>query len=123
MTEDIVTEQTNSKPVENRPGQPGNTIGNRWQPGESGNPGGKQKDSLTALLRRLLDANDEAEKTAIVKELISIARKPGQRGQIAALREIFDRIDGRVPDTHKIESDVPISIVFKEIERDAEGTG
>ena len=93
----------------------GNDAG--WQPGQSGNPGGRQKDILTPLLREFLNADDEAEKIAIVKELIGISRTRGMRGQVAALKEIFDRIDGRVPETHKIESDVPITIVFKEVER------
>ena len=87
----------------------------QWQPGESGNPGGRQKDILTPLLREFLNADNEAEKIAIVKELIGISRTRGMRGQVAALKEIFDRIDGRVPETHKIESDVPITIVYKQV--------
>ena len=86
----------------------GNDAG--WQPGQSGNPGGRQKDILTPLLREFLNADNEAEKIAVVKELIGIAKTKGMRGQVAALREIFDRIDGKVPETHKIESDVPIII-------------
>lgn len=121
MTKDIVTEQTNCKPIENRPGQPGNTVGNRWQPGESGNPGGRHKDTLTPLLREFLNADNEAEKIAIIKQLIDIAKSSGMRGQVAAIREILDRIDGKVPDTHKIESEIPISIVYKQV-GDAEGT-
>lgn len=117
MEEDKVIEQTSSKPIENRPGQPGNTIGNRWQPGQSGNPGGRAKDTLTPLLREFLNADNEAEKIAIVQQMISIAKSPGMRGQVAALKEIFDRIDGKVPETHKLESDVPVTVVFKAMER------
>jgi len=81
-----------------------------YQPGQSGNPEGRPPDTLTPLLRKFLNADNEAEKIAIVRELIGIAKTKGMRGQIAALREIFDRIDGKVPETHKIESDVPIII-------------
>lgn len=86
----------------------------KWQKGQSGNPGGRPKDTLTPLLRELLNTNDEAEKRVIVKALLGAAKLTG-RGQVAALKEIFDRIDGKVPDTHKIESDVPINIVYKQV--------
>ena len=109
MTEDKRSQQrsSNGKFIK------GNDAG--WQPGQSGNPGGRQKDILTPLLREFLNADNEAEKIAVVKQLIGIAKSPGMRGQVAALREIFDRIDGKVPETHKIESDVPITIIFKEV--------
>jgi len=97
----------------------GGCTGKGWKPGQSGNPGGRQKDILTPLLREFLNADDEAEKIAVVKQLIGIAKSPGMRGQVAALREIFDRIDGKVPETHKIESDVPITIIFKEVESES----
>ena len=93
------------------------TEATRFEPGQSGNPGGRPKDTMTPLLKELLNANNEAEKIAIVKELIGISKTRGMRGQVAALKEILDRIDGKVPDTHKIESDVPINIVFKPVER------
>ena len=85
-------------------------IDNQWQPGQSGNPGGRPKDTLTKLLLDLLNANNEAEKKAIVQQLIDIGKSHGMRGQVAAIRDIFDRVDGKVPETHKIESDVPIII-------------
>ena len=85
------------------------TKATRFQPGQSGNPGGRPKDTLTPLLRELLNTDNEAEKRVIVKALLSAAKVMG-RGQVSALKEIFDRIDGKVPDTHKIESDVPVII-------------
>lgn len=88
---------------------------NKWKPGQSGNPGGRPKDSLVALLNEYLNANKEADKKAVVQELIKLGIATGSRGQVAALREIFDRIDGKVPDTHKIESDVPINIIYKQV--------
>lgn len=117
MTEDnrseIPCEQGNSKDYKVGYGKP--PIESQWKPGQSGNPEGKAPDTLTPLLRKFLNADNEAEKIAVVKQLIDIAKSKGMRGQIAALREIFDRTDGKVPDTHKIESDVPITIIFKEV--------
>jgi len=91
----------------------GNTVG--YQLGESGNPGGRPMATITKLLFDLLSANESEEMKAIAKELLVIGKTTGTRGQIAALREIFDRIDGKVPDTHKIESDVPINIIYKQV--------
>ena len=108
MAEENPCEQGNSKEYKVGYGKP--PIESRWKPGQSGNPEGRSLDTLTPLLRKFLNADNEAEKIAIVKELISMAKTTGTRGQIAALREIFDRIDGKVPETHKIESDVPIII-------------
>lgn len=119
MTEDKVTEQTDNKPLQNRPGQPGNTIGNRWQPGESGNPGGRPKDpGITKGQIEMLDEicpYDTKGRTwrafLIDKGLLQASASP------KALEDLKDRLEGKVPDTHKIESDIPINIVFKETER------
>lgn len=93
------------------------TKATRFQPGVSGNPGGRPKNSLSALLREFLDANDLEEKRAIVKELIAVAKKTGQRGQMPAMKEVWDREDGKVPDTHRFESDVPVNIILELVER------
>ena len=91
----------------------------KWQPGESGNPGGVPKGkSITAELRKLIDKGTNAEDMAEI--LYTLARK-GSRAQMEAYKTLLDRTEGRVPETHKIESDIPISIVFKEIERREDG--
>jgi len=88
-----------------------------FQPGESGNPGGRPKGkSITAELRKLIDSGTNAEDMA--KVLYNIA-KTGGKAQVNALKELLDRTDGRVPETHKVETDVPISIVFKKVDKDA----
>ena len=80
----------------------------QYQPGESGNPGGVPGGkSITAELRKLIDKGTNAEDVAQV--LYDIAMK-GSRAQVEALKELLNRTDGKVPDTHKIESDVPIII-------------
>jgi len=84
-----------------------------YVPGQSGNPGGKHEGkSITAELRKLIDKGTNAEDTAQI--LYDIARK-GSRAQMEALKELLNRTDGKVPDTHKIESDVPINIVYKQV--------
>ncbi len=75
----------------------------QWKPGQSGNPKGRPKNSLTSLLQRALDADNEAEKQGIINELIKLAKMTGGRGQSNALKEIFERIDGKVADKHLIQ--------------------
>lgn len=112
MTEEEHSEQSNKQSKY----PPSRTAGLKpYKPGQSGNPGGRPPDTLTPLLREYLNANDEAEKKKIVNTLLSLAKLTGVPGQASALKEIFDRIDGKVPDTHKIESDVPISIIYKQV--------
>lgn len=122
MEEQQLTEPTNkqrtSREISNANLKP-------WQPGQSGNPNGRPKDSLTELLRAYLNADDSKEKLAVIEELVKIAKVTGMTGQVAALKEIFDRIDGKVPETHNIKSDVPVIIqpVVYERKDDADGTG
>lgn len=86
-------------------------IDNQWQPGESGNPGGRPKGkSITAELRKLIDKGTNAEDMAQI--LYDLAKNKLDRSQIAALKELLDRTDGKVADVHKIEADVPINIAF-----------
>lgn len=81
------------------------TQGNEfaWQQGESGNPDGRPVDSLTTLLKEYLDADNSKEKRELIEVLVRLAKSPGIRGQISALREIFDRVEGKVPDKHQLE--------------------
>ena len=98
-----VTEQTNSK--QNRPGQLGNTIGNRWQPGESGNPGGRPKyKPISDKLRVLLDSPytedgrtyaDHIAKT-IVDDLLDPAGNLKHGFNNALLKELLERVEGNV---------------------------
>jgi len=93
----------------------------QFKPGESGNPGGKrQGKSITAELRKLIDSGTIAEEIALV--LLELAKK-GNRNQVNALKELLDRTDGKVLDTHRIEGDVPVVInyILKE-KKDAEGS-
>ena len=85
---------------------------NTWKPGQSGNPGGRPKGkSITAELRKLLDKGTNAE------DLAEILLKMGKK-DLAALREVLDRSDGKVTDTHRIEGEIPVSIVYKRVKNE-----
>jgi hypothetical protein len=65
-----------------------------FQPGQSGNPGGRAKEPrrFKAALARLADA-DPRKLDELAKELWSKAMS----GDVSAMREVADRLDGKVP--------------------------
>jgi hypothetical protein len=75
--------------------------------GQSGNPGGRPKkaDSPTAELRRILQLIDEAtgkrNSTRVAETLLAAALK----GNIEAIKYLFDRIDGRPVDAQPAASE------------------
>ena len=60
-----------------------------FQPGKSGNPGGRPKAIIGPELRRQLEANPD-DALVITNMLITMAR----RGDMDAIKFIVDRIDG-----------------------------
>ena len=80
-----------------------------WKPGQSGNPTGRPNGaiSLTTELKMYLKRHPEALE-GIVKTLI----KEGLTGNIIAIKETFDRVDGKVAETHKLEGTLPVVLNF-----------
>ena len=84
-----------------------------WKPGQSGNPKGRPPKSicLTSLLKEeinKINPKDRAKRTwaeLIVLATIRLAIK----GNATALKEVWDRIDGRVQD-RRIDDYKPITI-------------
>lgn len=75
----------------------------RWQPGESGNPNGRPKGarSLSTILKEMLEEEIEVNidgvkskkqfQEVIIRKLI----KKANDGDIKAIQEIFDRVEGK----------------------------
>ncbi len=79
----------------------GGAVGGRWEPGQSGNPKGRPLDSLTSLLKQYLDqGGNKAHKEEVIESLVKLAKSEGAQGQVSALKEIFDRLDGKVVEKH-----------------------
>lgn len=81
----------------------------RFAKGYSGCPSGQPPDtpSLVRLLKkRLREHPEEAE--AIVRALVGL----GKTGDMRAIDQLLDRIDGKVAETHKIEGEMPVLIQF-----------
>ena len=91
----------------------------KWKPGQSGNPGGRPKDpGITALQMKILDAEcpyDPKGRTwreyLAEKGLLLAATKEG------ALEHLKERLEGKVPDKHEIETG-DISIIYKQVKKD-----
>lgn len=64
-----------------------------WRPGQSGNPKGRpKKHSMKAALDATIDAKPE-----ILQALISKGIQEALKGDFRFWREIFERLDGKVP--------------------------
>ncbi|KKM85518.1 hypothetical protein LCGC14_1288250 [marine sediment metagenome] len=76
-----------------------------WQPGQSGNPNGRPKNSVTTLLK-----NQDAKTTQeICDKLIELAKE----GDLPAIKEYLDRTDGKVtqPTDHTFDGEGLLSIL------------
>ena len=72
----------------------------RFKPGQSGNPSGRpQGTSLTARLRKALNADGGRLADEVVRKLVSEAK----RGKFNHVKEIFDRVDGSVVQRFKVD--------------------
>jgi hypothetical protein len=90
----------------------------KWKKGQSGNPSGRTKGtpSLVDELKKWLRRHPEdAEK--IIAALI----KEGTKGNITATREMLDRVDGKVVETHKLETDLPVQVIFVPAKEELKG--
>lgn len=90
-----------------------------FEAGKSGNPGGRPKARpfKDALLMEALAAERGEECQALPGSLRWNARKLLEQGEVSSIREIADRLDGKVPQAVVGDDDHdPISLVSR-IER------
>jgi hypothetical protein len=90
----------------------------RWKKGgPSPNPGGRPRTAhISQALRAALESG-EADELASVLLAIAAGRKKGSAVQIAALREVTDRTEGKAHQTVAVDANFHASLV----ERIAEG--
>ncbi len=83
-----------------------------FQKGQSGNPGGRPARSwtMTGLIEEALEMQDVSGtpyKKTVAKRLVDMA----QRGDLGAIKEINQRLDG-MP-TQKVEGDIETKILIE----------
>jgi hypothetical protein len=79
-----------------------------WKPGESGNPGGRPRTKLiTAELERMLEQEaptaDGKTWAAVIAEALL---KKARQGDVRAITELANRIEGKARQTVDLELDV-----------------
>lgn len=98
-----------------------------WQPGESGNPNGARgrkimSDALALALNRAADEElarkiaGEDEDPKKIKRLHVIADqlvRKAQEGDITAIREVFDRTEGKAVQAIAGDPDAPMKLVVE----------
>ena len=70
----------------------GNTLGNRWKKGESGNPNGR-RNAYTDLIKQFSfqEVNGKERREIILGKLFQLA----ERGDLRAIQFIVERLEGR----------------------------
>ena len=87
--------QTQNKPNGKLPNgkfAKGNTIGNRWKKGESGNPDGR-KNAYTDLIKdfSFSKVGEKERRQVVVAKLFQLA----ERGDLRAIQFIIERLEGK----------------------------
>src|SRR4051812_17947860 len=88
-------------------GRPLPPLETRWKKGTSGNPRGrpKKKDSLTQLLRDEIKkiCPADREKRTWEQLIICATLQLAMKGNATALKEVWERLDGKVLQTEKLQ--------------------
>ena len=82
-------------------GRPSPPVETRWKPGQSGNPKGrpKKEESIADLLKELVNAlcPTDPERRSYAELIARSLVHQGLKGNLGAIKEIFNRLVGRVP--------------------------
>ena len=77
------------------------TTGSGWKKGESGNPKGRQPihECLTSLLKIEIEKTcpDDDSGRSWKERIVLATMRLAMQGNAAALREIWERLDGKIP--------------------------
>ncbi len=92
------------------------TGGRDFKPGQSGNPAGRPKGSGKKLFTDALRAALEDPKK--IQELIGAILEKALKGDIYAIREIVDRLEGKAEQSIKAEVDATFNFVIDKEEED-----
>ncbi len=93
----MIEKKTNGEQTADGKFAPKNKIGNRFKKGESGNLSGRPKlTRLTDALReQLAETNPYAPEETVAEEIARALISEAKNGNVAAIREIGDRTEGK----------------------------
>jgi hypothetical protein len=78
----------------------------KWKAGESGNPSGRpKKKPITEMYERILN---DPENLAAIEAATMKALRNGNMAMVLQLREMTDRVEGKV--TQPIEADITVNL-------------
>lgn len=104
--------QTLSKPKQHKKNgdfAKGNTIGNRWKKGQSGNPNGR-RNAYTDLIKEFsfVKIGDKERREVIINKLFQLA----ERGDLNAMKFIVERLEGKALERQeRINKSEPIQVM------------
>jgi hypothetical protein len=81
----------------------------KWKPGQSGNPGGRPRGTLTDVLKIILaevGPTGKANGQLIMERLAVMAVS----GNIDAIKVILDRVDGKLVEQHAVDGRIKIAL-------------
>lgn len=97
---------------------------NQWKPGQSGNPAGRppNKKYLSEWAAELLEQIPVGEVGGRnADQLVTMALiREALKGNTKAIDMLHDWTEGKVPDTHRIEGDIPVTLVYEEAKKDGQ---
>lgn len=90
--------------------------------GEVRNPEGRPLKDLciTSQVKELLEQDAGKGKThaqLVALAIVTLAEDRFFKGNVAAIKELLDRVEGKVKDIHQIEGDIPVNIVYELVEK------
>lgn len=96
----------------------------RFEPGRSGNPSGRPRKVLTEKLDAYLDQPTPADKRKKKKRthadrIVQTTVRLAERGNVSAIREVFDRVEGKVAQRTELSgpSGAAIPLTLPEVDR------
>jgi hypothetical protein len=75
-----------------------------FKPGQSGNPGGKPKSNLNKLLSQFMAGKDTGDRVSREKRLAEKLGRLALSGDMDAIRYVWDRLEGKIPQPVDLES-------------------
>lgn len=101
----------------------------QWKKGQSGNPAGRAKGGklLSTTLKNIIASKFSKKYTSIITDeeteltggeiIASRLFADAADGDLAAIKEIFDRVDGKVPDKLAGDEDEPLRIILEKVDK------